>query len=400
METALSHPATSSAYDMKGALGRAISQRMRDPETMRHLLDQPDLAEACERIAGGMAARFAAMSASGVDAVRRIAEETSHLASLNDEAVHRRFSGIPPARVDPLPLAEAERRQWIRETLIGENACVRAGAISPALAVAASQRIAIEVKPPAVGTDRVVLESAAYHPDLSPWRRIAEQAVVLAEQSDHALRMRFAKHPRMAQTEIPAEPQARTSWTRRALAADHVRRIAGIAQGGQTDAGAPAMMIELLGIRILVASREGIEFAGSLFVDGRRICDLSSSGEGRIETSHWMNGCSEDDLTAISDYIAAVGDARDGGRPDSLTDRILDQVSMHQAVEGYRLASAGALLFIEDGRATPLSLLSVAIPTEGTRAEAASQVRETHPSAVLLDDLDEEDAALVWMATC
>lgn len=397
IQEAMEHPVVSATYDMTGALGLIVRREMRAPEFIVRLLDAENIHEACERRAAILPRRYAAIGASGVDLLRRVDEESKALSGMEDEHLSARFHGVPASRIDVPPAGGAERIAWVRDMLIGESACVRQGLIAPEAAIAIAARITVPVPRHDPSGTPLILESMAYHRDLLPWRRISDQAVALSGQDDNTIRTRLTRIPGIAGIVIPPDQGERTRWIERVLVADHVRRISGL---GVTDDAATAatLSIEVLGISIHEVEHDGIAFEATLFVDGRRICDIASGRDGLLDVGGWAEGCSPADLDALAGYISATGPLREDGRPDSLEDRILDQVSMHVAVGSYRNARKNAVLFIADRRNPEIEILSVAIPSGGSREGAMEHVRTMHPHAVLLDEMEDEDAALLWTA--
>ena len=398
------HPEASARYDTAGVVEDAVARIMRTEAWMSGYLDD-NVHEAAEDLALDLASRYVAVSASGVELMRRIEDEIEHLVELDGEDAVTRFSQSPPARIDAYPAAPASRRAWLRDMLIGENASIRSGAVPPERAMTAARRICVKVPlhDAANGAPRPTM-SGAYHQDNAPWARLEAQAQHLHEQDPSALRERFSALPGVlaGMVVIPQDAAARLAWTRRALTAEHVRRIAGLGNADTyEDAATNEISIEVMDIVIGDAEDGSLSFEASLHVDGIRICDLLSEPGGSIDAVNWNTGCGPDDLTAVSAYVEATGDEREapggGLRKDSLVDRVLDQVSMHAMTVAYRVAAAEAVFYVEDADAETPTLLRIAVPDRGSRQDASNHAREKHPKGASLDDMDEEDAVMVWM---
>jgi len=398
------HPAASTRYDTSGVVEDTTARIMRTDAWLSGYLDD-NMHEAGEDLALDLASRYVAIGATGVDLMRRVEREIDHLVELDGEHAVARFSQSPPARIDAYPAAEASRRAWLRDMLIGENASVRSGAVPPDRAMAAARRISVDVPlhDAKEGAPHPTV-TGAYHQDNAPWSRLEAQAQHLHEQDPTMLRQRFSALPGVlaGMVVVPHDPAARLAWTRRALTAEHVRRIAGLGSAETyDDAATNEISIEVEEIVIGDAPDGSLSFEASLLIDGVRICDLLSGTDGSIDAVSWAEGCGPADLTAVSAYVEATGSERetpDGGlRKDSLVDRVLDQVSMHAMTMAYRAAAADAVFYVEDADAEAPVLLRIAVPDQGSRQAAADHARGLHPGGASLDDMDEADAVMIWM---
>lgn len=398
VRSAFTHPLATRAYRMDGVLGREVRRALRDVDFIHGLLDRPNMHLACEEEAFQIALRFKSLCSSGRDVAGRIEAEADILAREPDASVHLRFGLTPPARMDALPASGPERRKWICDMLFGENAMIRTGAISTEKVFEIVRRMQIDFEVPISlmrheGAAEIV-ENRAYHPDNMPWRRLSQQADHLATQPQDFLRNRFKRAIEGGHDDPPQDPVARSNWIRRALAVEHVRRIAGLAERDVASHARKGLSIELLGVTMDVAEDGTVAFEGTLFVDGRRICDVRHQGGGKLEHHGWTDGSDMADIKAIDHFLEKHAPAREAGGPDGLFHRLLDQVAMRIAVEDYESASRDKVLFLRS-QDEP-EILSVPIPEGGSRMDAVSFIRREMADAVLLEEMDVEDAALIW----
>ena len=134
-----------------------------------------------------------------------------------------------------------------------------------------------------------------------------------------------------------------------------------------------------------------LTWRGTLVVDGQEECDLSHDGsDDPPVASAWRPGSSVERLARIEAETAA-----ENATADTLFRACLDQARSHALVEALRLRTETSVLFLP----TPDSdtLLEVEVPQEGTRDEAASFVRATHPRAVLLQEMEALEAVEAWV---
>ena len=143
----------------------------------------------------------------------------------------------------------------------------------------------------------------------------------------------------------------------------------------------------------MTEGKNGITYVGSLTVDGQRVCTVASVCDGSLTGRDWHNGCSQADLELLSLHVGATRPLRDM-RPDSLEDVLLDLVTMRIATDAYAAASAHTVFFAI-GTLNP-EVLSVRIPDGGTREGARQHILAAHADAILLDELEESSAVLLW----
>lgn len=392
IERAFSYPKTSATYDLRGEFHDVVDRALHDVKRLETVLDSGNLHALNEAIAHGVASRYVAISDTGLRLIRRVEAEATHLAPLDDETIAHRFELGPAARLDAIPLGDEERRDWVRDMLIGENLMVRTGAMSPADARAASRRITVPIEQHNPPTDTRIVVDNHVHCGGTFERRMIHQATLLRLQADDALKTRFSKLRGVH--EIPKTPSEREAWIRRALTAEHIQTLR--QQGGRDASTTTALRVELSDI---VASEAAglLSYTGTLRVDGEAICTVSTTGGGALTGGEWRLGTIETDLEVISDHIGRTMPPRHDGageRADTLEETLLDQVVRHLALCGYRSSSAYAVMFVDD--MDTMELLSVPIPLGGSRGGAQDHVRALHPGATLLDDLDEDTQALIW----
>ena len=380
-----------SVYRFDEALEEAVADHLRSPERISTLLDgTEDVHTRNDREALIIAARYASLARGGGASLARIEAETEELCRAPDAAVTARLHGTPPARMDALPADEARRRLWLGEMLTGEAAAISTGAMPPGHVARAAVhgRFPVSHDRPADGSP-VEVRFPAYHPEGGRDAQRIAQAETLAHQDDQRLLSRFGGIPGC--TTPPADRARRVSWTRRALTAEAVRRAAGL------DARPSSLALDLVDIETALEG-DLLSFSGQLVLSGERICRITSPGGGEISADAWAEGCGPQDLEALDLVLSATGDPRDDGvTPDSLGARLMDRVAMHLALESYREAAARAVVFTVEEDGLPV-VLTVPIPEGGTRDGARAAMRAAHPDAVALDEMQDDDAALLWAA--
>lgn len=396
---AFQFPKTRQIYKCDDFLTTKIATVLRREDVLLDVIPKvKNIHNACDIIATNVARRYVSLYSTGTVFLKRMNAETEYLSKMEDHQIYQRFSGMPHSRIDPIPALETDRRKWIEEVLIGESACVRLGMVPRDTAYNVSQRINAGLPEVGDAIPAAYLEAATtIHGEHSPWAYYSDMAARFSDQSDDFLRKKFAKIPNMNSVTIPKSIQERTEWIKIALSAEHIRKSAGLEiNDAKHVPKATVLSIEFLGITIHSTNSQGISFEGSLYIDGYRICDIISPGNAQIEAFGWNEGCSIDDLQALSVYIKQTGAPRENGRKDSLYDRLLDQITMHVALERYRKAREKSVMYLPNGTESPVEIMRVDIPENGTRSGAVSHIRKTNPEAVILDDIEEEDAAMIW----
>lgn len=391
IEASFRIPSTSSVYRLDDGLAAAIDDHLRNPSRLAHLLDGPDdIHTRNERDALAVCARYAQLARGGANSLMRIDTEADALVGLDAGTIAARFVHTPAVRMDAVPSDEARRRHWLREMLAGEATAISTGAMSPeAVARAAVHaRFPVTHDRPADGS-RIEVRIPSYHADGDAGGQRGAQATHMADQDDTRLLSRFGTIPGC--TPPPKASGDRAAWVLRALTAEALRRSAAL------DAQATSIPLELADIE--ATTDDGVlVFTGQLVVAGERICRITSAGGGEISADEWSEGATPADLEALDMVLAATGESRDGGEtPDSLAARMLDRVAMHLALRSYRDAAAKALVFTIEEDGEP-AVMTIPIPEGGTRDGARLIMVEAYPQAVVLDDMPDEDAALLWVA--
>lgn len=391
VDTAFRTRVARTVYRFDDALEDAIHTHLHTPSRISSLLEgHEDIHTRNDREALIICARYAALARGGVPSLTRIDSEVEILAALHDDAVAARLHGTPPARMDMPPTDMSHRRHWLREMLAGEAAAISTGSMTPqhVAHAAVHARFAVVHDRPADGSP-IEVRFPAYHPDEDRTAQRLSQAEAMAALDDHRLMARFGVIPGCDTP--PSERVRRVSWIRRALTAEAVRRAAGL------DAQSGPLALDLVDIDTTITG-ETLSFSGQLVLSGERICRITSPGNGEISADQWSEGCGPGDLQALDMILSATGDPRDdGATPDSLAARLMDRIALHLALESYREAAAGAVIFTIEENGLQV-LLSVPIPANGTRDGARVAMTSAHPTAVALDDMPDDDAALLWAA--
>lgn len=375
-----------------GAVAIAVRQELAVPGAVERLLGRGRLAEEVDRIVAAVVARRLLLTASGDLASRRVDAEAVRLETVDDAALVRRFARSPSCRLDPPPADPARRRIWVREMLLGETVAISTGMLAP-LDVA---RIAIACRVPTdlaagLGGAEAPLRAPPHHLGTSAANQETRRsrAAALSQQAPETLSKRFGAVPGFAERLVGPD---RTDLIAAALMAEELRRLARLP--GSSGSPGAALSIDLADL-VMDASGD-LMFAGDLVVGDERICRLESPGGGVLEASAWSEGCGPADLAALDVFFGAFGSPRDDGElPDSLAFRVLDLVAVRVAADAYRAASADTVMFVLEDREGP-SLVSVRVPSGGSRAGAVAHVSERLPGAVCLDDLPLDEAALLW----
>jgi hypothetical protein len=322
----------------------------------------------------------------------RIATEAGILARLDPEDLADRFQSTHLPRLDGYPEEHEARLAWIEDVLRAEHRDVREGRIGlmDALQIAASCRgYAIRGSDAAIALGR--------GPARSPRDAIEREALQIARLPDGLLRQRFRNVPGAADADIPAihRQDARTEWIARALEAAETRQLCRLPEATTQGAWNEDLAVTVDDVELQVSQDDRLGFTAELGVSGMRICRVSSSGHGALAMSHWEPGTGPGEIEAIEDYLATRWNADDGA-PADLPGLVIDRVSMHVAISGYHAATAHSILFCPDIGAADPYLIEVMIPEGGTRADAIAHVRTLNDEAVMLDEMPEEDAALLW----
>jgi len=328
----------------------------------------------------------------GQDLEMRIATEAGILARLDPEDLADRFQSTNLPRLDGYPDEHDARLAWIEDVLRAEHRDVCEGRIAlvDALQIAVSCRgYATRESDAPIGLGR--------GPARSGNDVIEREALQIARLPDGLLRQRFRSVPGAAEADIPAiqRQDARTEWIVRALEAAETRQLCRLPDAATDAAWVEDLTVTVEGIELQVSQDDRLGFTAELGVSGMRICRVSSTGHGALSMSHWEPGTGPGEVEAIEDYLATRWTADDGA-PANLQDLVLDRVSMHVAVSGYHAATAHSVLFCPDIGAAEPYLIEVMIPEGGTREDAIAYVRTLNDDAVMLDEMPEEDAALLW----
>ena len=322
----------------------------------------------------------------------RIATEAGILARLDPEDLADRFQSTHLPRLDGYPDGHDERLAWIEDVLRAEHRDVCEGriALMDALQIVASCRgYAIRESNAPIGLGR--------GPARSGNDVIEREALQIARLPDGLLRQRFRSVPGAAEADIPAihRQDARTEWIVRALEAAETRQLCRLPDAATDSAWVEDLTVTVEEIELQVSQDDRLGFTADLGVSGMRICRVSSTGHGGLAMSHWEPGTGPGEIEAVEDYLATRW-AADDGAPANLQDLVLDRVSMHVALSGYHAATAHSVLFCPDIGAAEPYLIEVIIPEGGTREDAIAYVRTLNDEAVMLDEMPEEDAALLW----
>jgi len=328
----------------------------------------------------------------GQDLEMRIATEAGILARLDPEDLADRFQSTNLPRLDGYPDEHDARLAWIEDVLRAEHRDVCEGriALMDALQIAVSCRgYAVRESDAPIGLGRGPARSGS---DV-----IEREALQIARLPDGLLRQRFRSVPGAAEADIPAihRQDARTEWIVRALEAAETRQLCRLADAATDGTWVEDLTVTVEGIELQVSQDDRLGFTAELGVSGMRICRVSSTDHDALAMSHWQPGTGPGEIEAVEDYLATRW-AADDGAPANLQDLVLDRVSMHVALSGYHAATAHSVLFCPDIGAAEPYLIEVIIPEGGTREDTIAYVRTLNDEAVMLDEMPEEDAALLW----
>ena len=389
VHAAFSLKATRQVYQMTDALADLVHERLRHPDRLKMQMEQATpLRHANEMLALAICARHVSLLRTGGDMVRRIDDEAAMLDAVETGLVAKRLVHTPPARMDRIPTDQARRRAWLRDMLIGEAAAIHAGRMTPRQIAEMAAASLLRVEHRREPGDPPIDMTPPHHHDDGEAARIEMQVTNLAGQTDEALMARFGIIPGC--TPPPPGHEERIRWIRLALKVEAVRRRAGLAM-----ANGEARPVSVTIENVVVMADGG--FSATLHVDGQRICALSSPGGGDIDAGEWTEGCSAADLDALDAYICATGMPRDEGEtPDGLILTILDLVSTEVVLKDLRHKMRSTLIFWTEMEGEQ-AILSIAIPEGGSKEGAREAMLAAHPRAVALEDMPEEDAALLWI---
>lgn len=360
-------------------------------------LSYPDLAPA--QAVRRMMDAYAYLMADGDDLEMRVAVESRMLARTDPHDLADRFEHTPLPRIDPYPDGHDARLEWIADVLRSERREVADGrmTLQHALVVAAYDRGEIPLH---VRNGETVVGAG---PSRAGEAEIEAAVHQIARMPSRLLFHRFRHVPGVVEHEIPPEGrlQDRLFWIENALKAAETRELCGLSASDR-DHGVP--MVRGLDIGFTDIEMEGtpegrLVFAGRLLISGQQACILSSQGDGRLDGQAWESGFRSEDLAVLDAYVrmsCPLRDDGDGERETGLMDLILDQVMTRVATMTYRSATADVVLFVPDGDGQPLDLLAVPVPPGGSRRDAIEHLRSHHPSAVVLDEMEEVDAVALW----
>lgn len=388
---AMSHPAADAAFRMDEDLGRAIRTELASPGSVKALMSRGGLNAGVERVAFVIGARRVQLAETGVHAMRRIAAERDVLVAAADAVLVRRFAHSPHARMDGPPSDAPRRREWVQEMLLGEAAAISSGAMPPQ-DVAMAARVSRTPIGEFAKDGAMTVSFPAFLPDayasMTETRRSRAERLAMLDPA--LVAERFSVIPGFTD-HASAD---RVALMLSASIAEDTRRIAMLPGASST----PSDVLTIDMSDLSAAADGELVFSGDLIVSGERICRISSGPDGAIEADMWSEGCGHADLASIDLYLAAFGGLRDDGTAlDSLSFRILDIVGMKVAVDAYSEAAAQTVFFRVDERGEAV-LVAVRIPQGGDREGAIAYVAGENPSALPLDRLPLEDAALTWMA--
>ena len=347
-----------------------------------------------------LASNHAHIVAEGHELEMRVALEANHLSTLDDDALAARLEHTPLPRIDPIPEDEISQLAWFEDVLRSEHRDMVEGRIPfrQALRIAAAprheapERLDVGVPTPGRGAKR-----------LSD-KEMMLQVRQIERMPSRLLHHRFRHVPGVVEEDIPPEHRVadRTEWTLLVMRADETRQLCGLSAPSDEDTARwmQGISIVLEDIDVAMLPGDMLAFTGTLFVDRRRLCSISSPGDGTYQGEDWSLDGHPDDLTELQAYVSMSSALRNDGygkRPSTLFDVLLDQVMTSLTVSGYRAASTDAVLFCPDMNAERPEILAVAVPDDGSRTGAYEYILGIHPEAVILDEMAEEDAALLWM---
>lgn len=395
IDRALALPLTCAVYALDHHFLTALSEHVEENVDLDELARHPDgFCMAFERMATAVASRHAWYAATGERAERRIELETEILRDLDRKEVVMRFELTPPARVEGVPIADISLREWIADMLRGEAIAIAAGLVPPtdvARIACVSRLPTVHVRPE--DGSRIAVSFPGYHPDLLDRARHHDRATHLGSLSRQIVLSRFTALPGFDSAATLTRGQ--DEWTmliERALLVEEVREVSGIALIPAHDEDVELIDVELR------PDDDGMGFSGILHVFGDRVCRLTGTGDGSMFGDEWTEGCSSEDIDTLDGFIAATGEPReDGEMPDSLAMRILDIVAVHTLIEAYMHEREGHAIFALE---TPDGdILHYEPIHEGqTLAEVVEAFRSTAPRAVSLDDLEDLEAAELWLS--
>lgn len=338
--------------------------------------------------------------ADGDDLDLRLSVESRLLADLDPDDLSIRLEHTPLPRIDPYPEDLEDAIAWIADVLTAERADVAAGRIPlrHAIAIAAFDRGPV---PEHLRGHDLQLGSGPSRASEDDMTRNVEQIMLMP---DRLLLQRFQHVPGAEADAIPAthRPADRRDWIHAAIRAMETRELCGMSPVRRSSLPMlGGLHIGIVDIDLQPRADGLLGFSGTLAVEATEICAISSPGDGSLSASAWRQGYDERDLDEIARYVPSAAPPimdDQGSRPCTLIDLLLDQVQSHVVLMAYRGASTGAVMFCIDAPGDDLELLSVPIPEGGTREAAIAHVTSTYAEVLLLDEMEEMDAALLWVS--
>lgn len=337
------------------------------------------------------------LMASGRDLEMRLAAETPRLAALDADALADRFEGTVLPRMDPIPEEPVARMAWIDDVLRSEHRDIVDGrmALGDLVRIATTMTDAV---PPAN-------EAAGLSMGRGP-ARVSDEDLRLQAQQMMAMPMKLLLHRfRSVGADVSGPPphngMTPIDWLMAGLRAEEARRLSRLApiQATVPTAWEAALDIGFDQIRVVDISPTVTLFTARIIVDGAPVCTVQMQPDGTLLASEHAEGVDGGVIELLDRYVrdmhAARGEA-DALRPTTLDDVILDAVLAHLAAEEYRAASRDAVVFCPDIDAAVPRLVSVPIPRGGSREGACAHIREMYDTAVILDEVDEPTAVLMW----
>ena len=381
--------------------GQPPRERLTQPQPASEISRQaailfPDLpqAESERRLADA----YAYLMADGMDLEARIITEVQILSELEPEDLADRFEHTPLPRVDAFPEDPVKILEWLEDVLRSEHHDLTSGRIPYAHALKIASFPRGEVPSHLSGT----IPQVQVGPQRFSDEEVEIQAGQILRMPTKFLRHRFRQVPGVEDADIPDEyrTEERMDWIVAALRAEETRQLCQLTdprhEGGEWTAG---LQIDFVDINLEATDNGLLAFSGNLYVEGERLCLLVSPGDGSYSCSQFAPGVTDEDVTALDAYISAFGEMRQGEeqiRPTFLMDLLLDRVLAHCTIVRYRAAAQNSILFCPDISAENPEIFMIEIPEGGSREDASTAVRVNYPEAILLDDMKEMDAALLW----
>lgn len=334
--------------------------------------------------------------ASGRDLEMRLAAETPRLAALDADELADRFEGTILPRMDPIPDEPVARMAWIDDVLRSEHRDILDGrmALGDIVRIAATMTDHV---PPATDAGITMGRGPA---------RVSDDEIRLQAQQMMAMPMKLLLHRfRSVGADVSGPPPQNgmtpIDWMMAALRAEETRRLSRLAplQAMGPTAWETTLDIGFDEIRVVNLSTKVTLFTARILIDGQPMCSVQMQPDGTLMASDYAEGVDGSVIKLLDRYVGDTHQPRGEGddlRRTELDDVILDAVIAHLTAADYREASRNAVIFCPDMNAGVPRLISVPVPAGGSREGAHAHIRDMYGNAVILDEIDEPTAVLLW----